>query len=712
MSEISLNVAPSARAYGPSIEDAPELAAEPIVEIKKVTHAFPVQRRVAKAHTPALRKAQTVVIATPPKEIITQTQSAQELLVLRALHEQVTGHFMLSMTLDSEAALALVHSADHSNRAKRVLASETQQDGFFEPAQLAPISHFTMTTHQAPSSGSRPARPPRHRQDRVRVTQAAAVAQEPEKPAPSVGKTTIPALQEVAEELPTMRLPLAPSAAIPALPQEVKNDPLYQPDYSAVITQARPPQNAQPPQILDPVAPSDAPKIAQLTPQFTPPLPAVLTTQVVGVVAHPPMAKVTTQPAPAPEAPRLPAVIAKTDTPPTAVDYSVLNTHLQSLKASAATLNLPQTPANPVSEAFDWVTSVSNAVVTQMTFEGSESHSFWVKAEAPEHIPTWIRRNSNPEEAIPLISNNAGRLLSKMAGATLQTEAALVFGKVPSGWSVRLSGRSERPLFLNAQNQTVSSQQVEGDRYFAFLNVEPGAHLLYLLNKSGTEVGAVGVSALTGSASYLNLNAISFIQVKGHVYDGSEAYVKPMVATDVRVLGSVTTHTQTDETGSFLIDHVLSVADYPIYLETDAQNGFTHRYQVSPATAAQLALYRLNEKTIQAWVSQLEGSISPESGLVVAAAPNLVSGAGANAKLSPAVHSLAASPTLRPEVYTLAGDATLQVSKPLDLENSRFISVQVSEGPIEVSLLDAKGSAAWSEIFMASPAVINMIGPL
>lgn len=379
------------------------------------------------------------------------------------------------------------------------------------------------------------------------------------------------------------------------------------------------------------------------------------------------------------------------------------------------------TPAPEVPEAyeaFDWQTPVRDVLLTSVTVEGKDSDPHWVRAEAVDHLPTLIRRGagntasgSGSEEVIPLISNNTGRLLSALSTTTLQSGAGIVFGKVAAGWSVRLAGRAERPVFLNQQNLSVSSQQMDGERYFAFLNVEPGAHLLYLVNHEGVEEGAVGVTSLEGVASYMNLTHISQIKVSGRVYDGSDSKVQTLSSVDVRVLGSVSARTQSDSSGGFSISNVLSVGDYPLYLETDSLNGYTHRYQVSPDQASSLVLYRLAVKQIQSWLSQLEGNISPESGMIVAAAPNLVSERGDGAGLIANVSSMASNPALKPEVYTLSADGSLQVSQPLDTYNSRFFSIQVPEGPVEVKVTDPHGRVAWSQIFMASPSVVNVVGP-
>jgi hypothetical protein len=302
-----------------------------------------------------------------------------------------------------------------------------------------------------------------------------------------------------------------------------------------------------------------------------------------------------------------------------------------------------------------------------------------------------------------------------MAGASLEAEAGIVFGRLPSGWTVRLSGRSERPIFLNARNQTISPSSVEGERYFAFLNVAPGSHLVYLANRNGVEEGAVGIAAVGGVATYIDLTSIHKVTVTGKVLDGSDVHSRPMAGASVRVLGALATHSETNRAGQFTIDNVLTVGDYPVYVETDLNGAYTHRYQLSPTQLRNTVLYRLSPSAIQTWTNQLEGAISPDSGIVIAAVPKIAASASAHSRLTPVVQSLASNPTLKPEVYTLSSSGQMQVGQSLDAQNVRFVSVQVPEGPAVAKIVDAEKptdkTLIWSEVIMVSPAVVNIVGP-
>jgi hypothetical protein len=368
--------------------------------------------------------------------------------------------------------------------------------------------------------------------------------------------------------------------------------------------------------------------------------------------------------------------------------------------------------ATILTEAFDWVTAVSGGSKSYVSKEVGSQASGWILAKAADHWPTLARRSA---AGIPLISKNTSKLLSTLAGANLESEAGIVFGKLPSGWTVRLSGRSERPIFLNARNQTISPSTLEGERYFAFLNVAPGAHLVYLANRSGVEEGAVGLAVVGGIATFADLTTIRKTTFTGKVLDGSDAQSRTMPGASVRVLGASSTHAETARNGRFTIENVLTVGDYPIYIETDSSGGYTHRYQLAPRQLKDAVLYRLSPSAIQTWTNQLEGAISPDSGIVIAAVPSIAATPGTRGRLTPAVQTLASNPTLKPEVYTLSSGGQMQVSQPLDAQNSRFVSVQVPEGPAIAKVIDSEKPAdnhlVWSEMLMVSPAVVNIVGP-
>jgi hypothetical protein len=638
-------------------------------------------------------KPETPPIQTPSTEQ-PQLASAQELDTLESLHQHLRGSFLLAMTTQPAVDQVLVAQMGPQPAAVEVAP---------EPLTI-PKRHNRSLVHRKKLP---------HREIQETIVQQ--VLSEKETPAPVVEAQVT--TQAVAVGNAMAKTDSEPAQKMsPDLSQASTQDHIDT-SQSAPETQAAAP-------IADYSIPSVEPTVAKTQVAKEKPAetesgkilvssgsrtvwvnPSVQTVQNNIQAKVPPRA-----PTSAPVAPATPMT--------TQPVVAAMNTHrsqglFNALSSTKSTNDYsPKASPQAFTEAFDWVSSISGGTTSYLSKEAGPSHSGWILSQAQDHWPTLSRRSAM---SIPLISKNTGKLLSALAGTPIEAEAGIVFGKIPSGWSVRLSGRSERPVFLNERNQTISPSNLEGERYFAFLNVAPGAHLMYLADHAGIEEGAIGVAILGGTATYADLISLRKSTITGKVLDGSDAQVRSMVGVTVRVLGAVAAHTETSRGGRFNIENVLTVGDYPVYVETDAPAGYTHRYQLSPSQLQNATLYRLSDAAIQTWINQLEGAISPDSGIVIAAAPGVLSAQPAKTKLTPIVQSLAPSPTLRPEVYTLSPAGQMQVGESLDAQNTRFISVQVPEGPAVARLIDPERptdqNLIWSELIMASPAVVNIIGP-
>ena len=293
----------------------------------------------------------------------------------------------------------------------------------------------------------------------------------------------------------------------------------------------------------------------------------------------------------------------------------------------------------------------------------------------------------------------------------MQPEAGIVFGKLAAGQSVRISGRAERPIFFNSQNQTIAAQNLDGERYFAFINVEPGAHLVYLTSSIGTELAGVGIPVLGGNSTFVDMSGSQRVSMRGRVLDGGDVSTRPLGRVRVRILGKTGAEAETDSSGRFRMDDVVTIGSHPVFVETDAPSGYTHRYQIRPEQTGSVTLFRMDQQNIQTYLSQLEGAISPESGLILTALPNLINGLGMGARVMPDIKSLSVNPTLHPELYTISGNGQLQVGAPMTAGSSRTIAVQVPDGPVLMSLRNSKKNTVWSEIVISSPGVVSLIGP-
>jgi len=299
-------------------------------------------------------------------------------------------------------------------------------------------------------------------------------------------------------------------------------------------------------------------------------------------------------------------------------------------------------------------------------------------------------------------------MLSKFSDSQIQADAAIVFGKIPMGWEVEYSDRAEKVVYLNAQNQTEATP--ENVRYFAFMNAAPGAQVVTLKAALGSETAAVVVPVLNGSSTYLDLTAVTKRPLSGYVLDASAQSRKGIASASIGVVGQPSAVFFTTESGYFHLSEVYAIGTYPVFVETTTPVGFKHRYRVAPGKMDGVDLYRLGDDQVRGWVAQLEGGVSPDSGLVVATMPSLVQQYG-DGRLFPSTRTLLGNGTLTPETYTLSSDGELQEGKPLEASAPRFVSVQIPTGPVVSQVEDNNQNVVWSELVLAQPGVISIVGP-
>ena len=396
----------------------------------------------------------------------------------------------------------------------------------------------------------------------------------------------------------------------------------------------------------------------------------------------------------------------------------------------AASTPAPQASATPqacseVTEAFEWNKTVSTYNISVLSSEESSAASpgqrlGWHMVNSSEHWPTlyWSGRC-----AIPVVSSNNAKLLAALGASTLQPDMGIVFGKIPAGFTVEFSGRAERLLLLDAQNHIVSAAQKDGDKYFALINAAPGAQIIYLASLNGNANGnapgsgsgqpntALGFPVLAGKATYLDLTQISAKTISGRVFDADISNAHGLSDVRVKVVGQEVNSTMTTKSGKFKLENVWTIDSYPLFLETDTGSGYTHRYRVTQKQTENLSLFRLSSAQIQTWLGQLEGGVSSESGLVIAALPGFVS-SQPSIKLIPKLQPLLSNLPLTPETYVLSTEGSIQDDLKLTAETPRFISVQVPEGPVLAQVKDeSTKNILWSELTMSSPGVVTLLGP-
>jgi hypothetical protein len=361
-----------------------------------------------------------------------------------------------------------------------------------------------------------------------------------------------------------------------------------------------------------------------------------------------------------------------------------------------------------VVEAFEWKTAVAATTSEEITTEG------WKIVRGQDHWPSVVWNPSGDNQAA-MVSYNTALMLAKKADATLQSGTSIVFGKIPAGWNVEYSGRAERVVYFSTDGTL--NPTIDSARAFAFVNAAPGAQTVILKSKTGSATAAVAVPVMNGMSAYLDMTAVTKRALRGFVLDATAANRKGLANVMVSVLDQPRAVQMSLSDGGFALGEVYAVGDFPLYVETDyaasaggQAQGFKHRYRVPVRSMDNVTLFRMTDAQIQAWIGQLEGGVSPDSGLVVAAVPRLVKKHG-DGRLFPSVRPVAASGNLTAtETYVVSEEGQLQVDAPLEQNASRFVSVQVPEGIVAARVEDNNRHLIWSQLLFAQPGVVNVVG--
>lgn len=350
-----------------------------------------------------------------------------------------------------------------------------------------------------------------------------------------------------------------------------------------------------------------------------------------------------------------------------------------------------------------------------ISFEGSASGSgsrWWEVRESVNHWPTLIHQR--PESAlikndrIPVLSVNTVKILSALSKTQAQLKSTgIIIGELPPGLNATLSGRSEAVMYFDARLQMVDAHDAKQARYFAFLNVEPGLPLLNVTLKSGNGAGTIALLVQSGSVTYVRVPSPRVRKISGTVFDAVSAKAAAISKATVQVVGQPGKQAVSDRKGNFEIGNVLTFDDHPLFIDVSSgPKEFKHRYRVNPEESRSLSLFRFGAKEVSNWIQQLEGGVSPMSGLIVAALPGLFTG---KELLEFKIGTLDRKNVLKPEVYGLGPADVLQDSNKIQSSSARVLSVQVPEGPNIPSAFDLKGKLVWSETVYSQPGVINVV---
>ena len=366
---------------------------------------------------------------------------------------------------------------------------------------------------------------------------------------------------------------------------------------------------------------------------------------------------------------------------------------------------------------------VAGATARVFAAEGGHrlSTHAWVQVSGGYSVPTlqWVSRtdlSGQQLSALRVLSPNSMSLLGALKGASVDPDRGVVFGRVPAGYSVGLAGSAEQPLYLSTDGRDALDPWDNGqDRVFAFLNIQPGAAVVQLLDTHSQEPqGVVSAPVLSASATYLELTPPELRTLSIQVLDGTAKVARPISGAQLRVVGWKAPSVGSGKEGRAVLRSLPQVGTYPVYFEVTPREGYPHRYRVQ-ADRSEVQAWVFSEGVVSQWLSQLEGGVHPDSGLLVGRVdPRGLGGGGA---FSPQLESHTLDQAVQPEVYHWVrsdddGAGELAVDTELDAQNSRFVGVQLMPGAHSVSILSGPASVAnkvWSDWMISSPGVIQVV---
>ena len=379
----------------------------------------------------------------------------------------------------------------------------------------------------------------------------------------------------------------------------------------------------------------------------------------------------------------------------------------------------PQTLGNNAVEAFSQDQIFLMATKILLSSEGQASGSqakWWELQEKQSHWSTLISLRDEDQVLAPLISNNTAMTLASAAHVELQADAGIIFGKIPAGWEIDLSGRAERPVFFDEDFKSITAATTDKVRNFALINVAPGMPLLYVTAVGGSKSAALAVPVKPGMATYVNVPVPTHQSMSGRVFDASSSAPHGLAGISVSVVGQDGLTAISNDKGFFRIADVLVFGEQSLYLDVKPDDkSFIHRYRVSSSALKNLSLFYFNESTIDFLLKQMDGGVSPAGGLVIGAFPETVAKAGSQI-LFPNISPMLKNQTLTSEAYTLSETNRLLPRTALTSESPRFLDLQVPEGANIASLNSDPSSlstaaSAWSELVISQQGVICVVGP-
>jgi hypothetical protein len=246
--------------------------------------------------------------------------------------------------------------------------------------------------------------------------------------------------------------------------------------------------------------------------------------------------------------------------------------------------------------------------------------------------------------------------------------------------------------------------------------VSPGAQILSLRNIKSGKSTVVPIPVRARTSTYVNLTETKSVKISGNVLNASSSDLKGVSGALVKIIGLKGSETITRQSGKFELSEIVRFGHYPLYVESEVQEEFTHRYRLGEDVKS-IQLYRFSNQKIDHWIKQLHGGLSPESAMIIGGFGDTLSefptSIDSNPDLSalkyPGVTRIVDNSSLTPETYSLSERGQLQVETPLSEISARFLSVQLPRGIVSSRIENQQKQTIWSQLVPTDPGIVYVI---
>lgn len=320
--------------------------------------------------------------------------------------------------------------------------------------------------------------------------------------------------------------------------------------------------------------------------------------------------------------------------------------------------------------------------------------------DTEDYWTTLVFQSPSDEGQVEIISENNIRFLSVLAKTDISSKTGIVFGKINKGLAVQLSGRAEQPIYFNELDKPEDNL-----KHFVFLNVEPGAALLYVYNENGESQGSLPIIVKSNAATFLNINTPKVKKISGSIWAAESGVPKALSGVSVEIIGQNGKKAISNSRGYFEIQNVLQYGKYPVYVDLiKNETSYKHRYRLSEDEDHWIdrPYFYFGEESVSRWLNQLEGAVKENTGIIIGA---VAAPEGAQIK----VKQIEAKESSKAEIYQINERNELMPTTKTGAGNVRFVVIQVPEGIASVSVDKENGKRAWSASAITQRGVISVV---